>query len=458
MECKALDYYHNLLKNNDYDFEAIEDFLTQTNVGSSIYLETWWEDSGEHFNHTFQKDFTSREIFNMFDMYKPPNDITDEELEHKHSYNFLSYGDYAPKCQNTECEYHRGLNNYAWCGYSDWANQCIIDIVYNIQFAFEIGGWSAIDELRPQFNKKIINYICKKLPQNYVGIKEKEIYGDDDMSFVKDLSNLHKKDDISVFWENNYMYVNDESGNEAITQIDLFNAYKFGLFIEAPIFDYVASDEEVKNLQKKLLEFHKIDFSKEEQSKYLIDVWEYLDNIAEDFKKLTGVKINTIDNKRAIVSYMSETDWENNCAMGFGSATYIARLLDDTIKNANLTPSNHDKAQLLQDWLIVSDYDLTKFQEELHKEMGYKVERVIDGSIWINSAKYEYVHKIVITDEEVEIYGDYRMFDSDNVIIGNIERENIQTIVEQFYHDNGYTVTNDIKECLEFDITKKGDW
>ena len=37
MKCKALDYYHNLLEENDYDFEAIEDFLTQTNVGSSIY-------------------------------------------------------------------------------------------------------------------------------------------------------------------------------------------------------------------------------------------------------------------------------------------------------------------------------------------------------------------------------------------------------------------------------------
>ena len=457
MKCKALDYYHNLLRENNYDFEAIEDFLTQTNVGSSIYGDRWWEDSGEHFCSTFKKDFTSREIFNMFNMYKPPNNITDEELEYKHSYNFLSYGDYAPKCQNTECEYHRGLHNYAWCGYSDWADQCIIDIVYNIQFAFEIGGWSAIDELRPQFNKKIIDYICTKLPQNYVGIKEKEIYGDNEMNFVKDLSNLHKKDDISVFWENNYMYVNDESGNEAITQIDLFNAYKFGLFIEAPIFDYVASDEEVENLQKKLLEFHKIDFSKEEQNKYLIDVWEYLDDIAEDFEKLTGVKINTIDNKRAIVSYMSETDWDNNCAMGFGSATYIAKLLDDTIKNANLTPSNHDTAQLLQDWLIVSDYDLTKFQNELHKKMSHQEERIIDGSIWINSAKYEYVHKIIITNEEVDIYGSCKLYDND-VIIGSIERENIQTIVEQFYHEDGSITFNDIKECLDFDISQKGEW
>ena len=368
MKCKALDYYHNLLEENDYDFEAIEDFLTQTNVGSSIYGDRWWEDSGEHFSGTFKKDFTSKEIFDMFDMYKPPNDITDEELEDKHSYNFLSYGDYAPKCQNTECEFHRGLNDYAWCGYSDWADQCIIDIVFNIQFAFEIGGWSAIDELRPQFNKKIINYICKSLPHDYIGIKEKELYGDDKMYFLEELSKIKQEDNLSVFWMENQMYVNDESDGQATETCSLFEAYKFSVLINAD-FDYTATDKEVKELSEELLDLIDEDF-------YRVNVWEYIDSISDDFEKLTGIQLG-IDDKRGIVCGMTD-DGAYDILCDFGSATYIAKLLwryikgDNNIKmmNGDLLFKGCDNPianELAEKHLMSDDYDLKEFARALHK-------------------------------------------------------------------------------------------
>lgn len=452
MKCKALDYYHNLLKKNNYDFEAIKDFLEKTDVGSSIYNESWWEDSGNFFSHTFKSNFTSKEIFDMFDMYKPPNNITDEELEDKHSYNFLSYGDYAPKCQNTQCKFHRGLNDYAWCGYSDWADQCIIDIVYNIYFAFEIGGWSAIDELKPQFNKKIINHMCQNFPQNYTGIKERQIYGGNNMDFIKELCTLKDSDKLFVFWTDNWTYVNDESENQAIANnLTLTEAYKFALLLQAD-FDYEATDEQVRELGKYLITITS-------DTDKAIEVWDYLDDIAEDFKSLIGVTINDIDDKRHLVSVMSDCEEVDSLDYG-GSATFIAKFLHDIIKNADINPTNYDTAQdLLSEYLPVDDYDIIGFQKALHQAMNYhQEERIIDGSIWINSAKYEYVHKIVITNEEVDIYGSYELCNNNNTIIGSIERENIDTIVEEFYHDNGHVVFNDIKDCLEFDISKNGDW
>lgn len=375
MKCKALDYYHNLLKENDYDFEAIEDFLTQTSVGDSIYNGRWWEESGEHFSGTFKKDFTSKEIFDMFDMYKPPNNITDEELEHKHSYNFLSYGDYAPKCQNTKCEFHRGLNNYAWCGYSDWADQCIIDTVFNIEFAFEIGGWSAIDELRPQFNKKIINHICKSLPHNYIGIKEKELYGDDKMYFLEELSKIKQEDNISVYWIENQMYVNDESDGQATETCSLFEAYKFSVLINAD-FDYTATDKEVKELSEELLDLIDEDF-------YRVNVWEYIDSISDDFEKLTGIRLD-IDDKRNIVCGMTD-DGAYDILCDFGSATYISKLLwryikgDNNIKTMNgdllFKGCNNPIAnKLAEKHLMSDDYNLKEFAKALHEECEHMMQ------------------------------------------------------------------------------------
>lgn len=74
----------------------------------------------------------------------------------------------------------------------------------------------------------------------------------------------------------------------------------------------------------------------------------------------------------------------------------------------------------------------------------------INGSLWVNSAKYEYVDKIIITDEEVLIY--YKEKE-----IGCILRENIQTLVEQNYKDNIMTDLIDNMSYL-FDITKPNDF
>lgn len=74
----------------------------------------------------------------------------------------------------------------------------------------------------------------------------------------------------------------------------------------------------------------------------------------------------------------------------------------------------------------------------------------INGSLWVNSAKYEYVDKIIITDEEVLIY--YKEKE-----IGCILRENIQTLVEQNYKDN---IMTDLIDNMSYviDITKPNDF
>ena len=136
-----------------------------------------------------------------------------------------------------------------------------------------------------------------------------------------------------------------------------------------PLPIYTASDEEIKEFQKELLEFYRDDFSEEEQKLYIIDVWEYLDDIADDYKKLTGVTINDIDTKRTIVAYMSETDWENNCAMGFGSGTYIARVLSDHIigddRNKIKKCNNPLAIELAEKYLQTDDYTLKRFAKAL---------------------------------------------------------------------------------------------
>lgn len=73
----------------------------------------------------------------------------------------------------------------------------------------------------------------------------------------------------------------------------------------------------------------------------------------------------------------------------------------------------------------------------------------INGSLWVNSAKYEYVDAIIITEEEVLIMNNYKE-------IGCILRKNIKTLIEQDYENN---IMVDLIENLIhlFDITKEGD-
>lgn len=81
-------------------------------------------------------------------------------------------------------------------------------------------------------------------------------------------------------------------------------------------------------------------------------------------------------------------------------------------------------------------------------EKPIKIE--IDGALWVNGAKYEYVDKIVITNDEVLIYNEGKE-------IGSIERQNINTLVEQNYELNILTDLIDNLIYL-FDIRKVGDF
>lgn len=95
------------------------------------------------------------------------------------------------------------------------------------------------------------------------------------------------------------------------------------------------------------------------------------------------------------------------------------------------------------------DYDLHKFAEKLHEDIKITHEIDINGSLWVNSAKYEYVDKIVVGYDDIDIYWKGKM-------IGSIARENLQTMLEQNYEEN---TTIDLIEELahSFNMKKVGD-
>lgn len=207
--------------------------------------------------------------------------------------------------------------------------------------------------------------------------------------FIKAFNELDKAEpkDISVYWDGGLMRVEDQNDNQATISTDLFNAYLFALYIKTPVFDYVADDETVKEFQKQLIKFGKECDNLED--KYYVDVWKYLDDIAEDFEKLTGKTINDIDYKRMIVAYMSDTS-EDECGMGFGSATYIARLLSDHIignERNNIAKCNNPLTiELANKYLQTDNYDIIKFAEELHKECQYKMKMPKDFNEYLLKA------------------------------------------------------------------------
>lgn len=63
---------------------------------------------------------------------------------------------------------------------------------------------------------------------------------------------------------------------------------------------------------------------------------------------------------------------------------------------------------------------------------------LINGSLWVNSAKYEYVDKIIITKEEVLIY--YKGKE-----IGSILKSNIHTLVQQKYEEKAMINLKNLK-------------
>lgn len=376
IKCKALDYYYNFIKQHNYNFQDKEviELLENTSVGDSILNESWWEDSNDNFSDMFVSHFKAKEIIDMFDGYKAPKNLTEEEIEEQcFTSDFYTYGKYAPKCCNTKCEYYKNDGGNMWCSYSDWADACMVDTVYNILFAFGIGGWSAIDELKPQFDKRIINRISEELPTKYIGIKEKKIYGDDKMTdvFFENLAKLNDNDDIFVFWDgdtynddgsvydgDNYgfgtMYVNDESEHQAQEVTTLFEAYKFALLINACHFDYVASDKLIKEFGEQLLDLVDEDF-------YKINIWDYIDDIKDDFKALTGIELD-IEDKRHIVCAMSDTEEQNGVHI-VGSHSYIAKTLSDYLQKCD----NPIATTLRESYLKPSEYDLHKFAKALHQ-------------------------------------------------------------------------------------------
>lgn len=363
-------------------------------------------------------------------------------------------------CLNKKCSFwHSDREPSCYTVYSD----CWVDIHIYVYIAIAIGGLSALKELRDKWD--IDTEVLYQYYENKKGLYEKELYemnlpiesvvkkhlhqiGDDNMSkpFWVALSELKIEDELSVFWTENTMYISDENNGQATTNVSLFQAYKFAILINATYFDYTASDEEVKELSEQLLDL--ID-----EDKRAINVWNYIDDIQKDFFKLTGRWIG-LDDKRHIVCCMTEMEDGYDLLCGFGSASYIAKMLWDYIKGndkAHIPKCNNKAINNLADKHLQTDeYDILKFAEELHKEAKFTHEIEVNGALWVNSAKYEYVDKIIIGYDDIDIYWKDKM-------IGCIARDNLQTMVETNYEEN---VTTDLIDNLIylFDIRKVGDF
>lgn len=289
-------------------------------------------------------------------------------------------------CLNKECTFwHSDREPSCYTIYSD----CWADIHLYVCIAIKIGGLSALKELRDKWNVDT-EVLYQYYDADQKGLYEKELYemnlpiedvvkihlhkikkdGDDKMSkpFFVALSEINAEEDITVYWDGNIIYVKDETGHQATTNTSLYQAYKFSVLINAD-FDYTATDKEVKELSEELLDLIDEDF-------YRINVWEYIDGISDDFKKLTGIQLG-IDDKRGIVCGMTD-DNAYDILCDFGSATYIAKLLwryikgDNRIKMQNGEPlfkgiDNPIANELADKYLMPDDYDLMAFAKALHK-------------------------------------------------------------------------------------------
>ena len=199
---------------------------------------------------------------------------------------------------------------------------------------------------------------------------KKIVYGDEDM-FLQKFTELNINDGLTVFWTDNLMYVNDEYDGQATITTDLFSAYKFALLIKAINFDYEANDEDVKYLGEQLLTLCD---ENECSSSKIINIWDYFDDISDDFEKLTGRRLG-IGDKRIIVANITEVGDENHSIGSlecWGSATFIASLLWKYVKGdelRNIQPCDNSVINELADEYLEADtYDLHKFAEELHKK------------------------------------------------------------------------------------------
>lgn len=419
---------------------------------------TDWYDLGEIVRSAYEQADTSDNVTKKYGGY----DRWDEEHQIETSNVFLGMDGsfhtsnkptnqwtvYNP-CTNDKCPYNQGeYANSDECGYfgcNERQYDCFNDLFASIQAVIDVCGENELNNLQKDLN--IHEDIIGWFKQGSEYFKRKK--GDDKMYFMEELSKINQADNLSVFWIENQMYVNDESDGQATETCSLFEAYKFSILINAD-FDYTATDKEVKELSEELLDLIDEDF-------YRVNVWEYIDSISDDFEKLTGIQLG-IDDKRGIVCGMTD-DGAYDILCDFGSATYIAKLLwryikgDNNIKMMNgdllFKGCNNPTANKLADkYLMSDDYDINAFAKALH-QLTQKIYVAIDGYVWINNCKYENVVHLDITSEEVDIY-------QENACVGSILRENIDTFLIGDYNNYGNDV--DISKYVDFDIKKVGDF
>ena len=245
MKCKALEYW-KLIDNNWYqdatENRFKEDFDENKAIGynqmgdfiGNSYV-FFGRDGGDLYeaihNHIYCK---LKETYSDVQIAEMLGTVINDKLELDENNNIL-YKD--------DSQYD--------ASYWQFIDGEINDTLCDIQIAYDIGGKSAIKELKENtiIDNRIYDFFLKMPTKAYM---EETLYGDDNMikQFWTALSELKTEDDISVYWDDGIMYVNDESDGQATENVSLFQAYKFAVLINASIFDYTASDEEVKHLSE----------------------------------------------------------------------------------------------------------------------------------------------------------------------------------------------------------------
>lgn len=173
---------------------------------------------------------------------------------------------------------------------------------------------------------------------------------------------------INVFWEGNVMYLNDVSGNQFQVNMALYYAWKFSKIFHLD-FDYTATDEQVFELGKNI-----VTMFYEGNEFYLVDIDDYIDNIKSELSELLKLDwdFETWQQvKRSIVQEMEENISDINVG---GSATFIAKWLNDLLNSA-LTLNKYKYSvetkecieTLIDEFLQTDNYDITAFADTLKK-------------------------------------------------------------------------------------------
>lgn len=180
---KTLKYYNNLEEGDIFLFHQLIDrwdkqYVLEDYVNDCIKkkpcdwdYELW--DSATGLVYRLISEFGQNGALELFDGYKPERPLKETEklIEMESSDNN------RPKCTNKKCCF---VQNNQQCYLGTYITDCLSEKCCSIIIIFLLGGWSGLEEFSNESkeNKIIYDFIKTIWDNNFDGILEKEIYGD----------------------------------------------------------------------------------------------------------------------------------------------------------------------------------------------------------------------------------------------------------------------------------------